>query len=240
MSPLQPKTFIVDDEQTVAQLLQKLLEPFSLFGTVYVFTNATTAFTQIMEQQPDFLFLDIQMPEFTGLQLAEKVKFHAPNAKIIYVTAYQQYVLDALRQNVFDYLLKPVSKAELVRIVDKLLMLNDFDSKTKSISHIIVRSTEGIYQVQISEIVYLEADCSYTTLVLCNQSKILSSCNLGKILPSLPKNRFIRISRKHLVNRRYIAFYHSREKYVRLETAGMEYKLEVTVKVHDIRQLLSV
>jgi DNA-binding LytR/AlgR family response regulator len=240
MSPLQAKTFIVDDEQNAAQLLQKLLEPFPLFGTVSVFTNATTAFTQIVEQQPDFLFLDIQMPEFTGLQLAEKIKSHAPNAKVIYVTTYQQYALDALRQNAFDYLLKPVSKAELVRIVDKLLVLQDTDSKSRTNSHIIVRSTEGIYQVQISEIVYLEADCSYTTLVLSNGSKILSSNNLGKILPSLPENRFIRISRKHLVNRKYITFYHSREKCLRLETPGMEYKLEVTVKVNDIRQLLSV
>jgi two-component system, LytTR family, response regulator len=240
MSPLQAKTFIVDDEQNAAQLLQKLLEPFHLFGTVSVFTNATTAFTQIVEQQPDFLFLDIQMPEFTGLQLAEKIKSHAPNVKVIYVTAYQQYALDALRQNAFDYLLKPVSKAELVRIVDKLLVLQDADSKTRSNSHLIVRSTEGIYQVQIGEIVYLEADCSYTTLFLSNGSKILSSSNLGKILPSLPKNRFIRISRKHLVNRKCITFYHSKEKYVRLESPWMEYKLEVTVKVNDIRQLLSV
>ncbi len=240
MSPLQAKTFIVDDEQNAGQLLQKLLEPFPLFGTVSVFTNATTAFIEIVEQQPDFLFLDIQMPEFTGLQLAEKIKSHAPNAKVIYVTAYQQYALDALRQNAFDYLLKPVSKPELLRIVDKLLVLQVADSKSLSNSHLIVRSTEGIYQVKISEIVYLEADCSYTTLIQNNGKHIVASNNLGKILPSLPANQFIRISRKHLVNRRYIAFFHSKEKYLRLETLGMEYKLDVTVKVNDIRQLLSV
>jgi DNA-binding LytR/AlgR family response regulator len=187
MSPLQAKTFIVDDEQNAAQLLQKLLEPFPLFGTVSVFTNATTAFTQIVEQQPDFLFLDIQMPEFTGLQLAEKIKSHAPNVKVIYVTAYQQYALDALRQNAFDYLLKPVSKAELVRIVDKLLVLQDADSKTRSNSHIIVRSTEGIYQVQISEIVYLEADCSYTTLFLSNGRKYFRAAIWVKSCLRFPK-----------------------------------------------------
>jgi len=239
MSLLLTKTFIVDDEQNAAQLLQKLLEPYAIFGAVSVFTNATIAFNQIIEQQPEFLFLDIQMPELSGLLLAEKIKAHAPHTKIIYVTAYEQYALDALRQNAFDYLLKPVNKAELVRIVEKLLVVNGGNSKPKN-SHLIVRSTEGIYQVQISEIVYLEADCSYTTLVLSNGSKILSSSNLGKILPLLPENKFIRISRKHLVNRKYITFYHSKEKYVRLETPGMEYKLEVTLKLNDIRQLLSV
>jgi two-component system LytT family response regulator len=239
MSSLQPKTFIVDDEPNAAQLLQKLMEPFTIFGEVFIFTNATIAFTQVIQQQPDFLFLDIHMPELSGLQLAEKIKTHAPHTRIIYVTAYEQYALDALRQNAFDYLLKPVSKAELVRIVEKLLVVNEGNSKPKN-SHIIVRSSEGIYQVQIGEIVYLEADCSYTTLVLSNRSKILSSGNLGKILPLLPQNKFIRISRKHLVSRKYITFYHSKEKYVRLETPGMEYKLEVTVKVNDIRQLLSV
>jgi DNA-binding LytR/AlgR family response regulator len=234
-----PKTFIVDDEPNAAQLLQKLLEPYSVFGIVSVFTNATIAFNQIVEQQPEFLFLEIQMPELSGLQLAEKIKAHAPHTKVIYVSAYEQYVLDALRQNAFDYLLKPVNNAELVRIVEKLLVVYEGNSKPKN-SHLIVRSTEGIYQVQISEIVYLEADCSYTTLVLSNRSKILSCVNLGKILPLLPSNEFIRLSRKYLVNRKYITFYHSKEKYVRLETHEMEYKLEVTVKANEIRQLLSL
>ncbi len=130
-----PKTFIVDDEPNAAQLLQKLLEPYAIFGAVSVFTNATIAFNKIIEQQPEFLFLDIQMPELSGLQLAEKIKTHAPHAKIIYVTAYEQYALDALRQNAFDYLLKPVNKAELVRIVEKLLVVNERKFQTQKLPH---------------------------------------------------------------------------------------------------------
>lgn len=239
MSPVNAKTFIVDDEPNAAQLLQKLLVPFPLFGNISVFTNAVNAYASIVEQQPDYLFLDIQMPEITGLQLAEKIKLHAPDTKIIYVTAYDQFALEALRQNAFDYLLKPVDKAELVRIVDKLMVAGKKDSYPQPNNHhLLVHSMEGIHQVQVNDIVFLEADCSYTKVVLKNGRQILATLNLGKILNSLPKNQFIRISRKHLVNREYTVFYHSKEKFVRLETPGKEYQLEVTIKVHDIKQLL--
>lgn len=234
-----PKTIIVDDEPHAAQLLQKLLEPFPLFGNILVYTSATIAFVKIVELQPEFLFLDIQMPEITGLQLAEKIKPHTPNTKIIYVTAYDQFALEALRQNAFDYLLKPVDKVELVRLVDKLLMTGKKDSRPQPNNHhLLVHSIEGIYQAQVDDIVFLEADGSYTKIVLKNGKQILATLNLGKLLPSFPENQFIRISRKHLVNREYTVFYHSKEKFVRLETPGKEYQLEVTIKVHDIKQLL--
>lgn len=234
-----PKTFIVDDEPHAAQLLQKLLVPFPIFGNVSVYTSATNAFVKIVEQQPEFLFLDIQMPEITGLQLAEKIKPHTPGSKIIFVTAYDQFALEALRQNAFDYLLKPVDKAELVRIVDKLLLTGKKDSRPQPNNHhLLVHSMEGIYQVQVDDIVFLEADGSYTKVVLKNGKHILATLNLGKLLPSFSENQFIRISRKHLVNREYTVFYNSKEKFVRLETAGKDYQLEVTIKVHDIKQLL--
>lgn len=231
-------TFVVDDEPNAAQLLQNLLQPFQLFGQISVFTSATVAFASIVEQQPDFLFLDIQMPEITGLQLAEKIKPHTPNTKIIYVTAYDKFALEALRQNAFDYLLKPVDKAELVRIVDKLLATGKKEAGNKPNNHLLVHSQEGIYQLQVEDIVFLEADGSYTKVVLKNGKQILATINLGKLLPLLPQDQFIRISRKHLVNRKYTTFYHSKEKYVRMETPGKEYQLEVTIKVHDIIQLL--
>lgn len=234
----QPKTFIVDDEPHAAQLLQKLIEPFPLFGNISVYTSATNAFVKILEQQPEFLFLDIQMPEITGLQLAEKIKPHSPNTKIIYVTAYDQFALEALRQNAFDYLLKPVDKAELVRFMDKLLTMKKKDARPLPNNQLLLHSMEGIYQVQIDDIVFLEADGSYTKVVLKSGKQILATVNLGKFLTSLPEDRFIRISRKHLVNREFAVFYHSKEKYVRMETPEKEYQLEVTIKVHDLKHLL--
>ncbi len=167
----KPKTFIVDDEPDAAHLLQRLLGPFSLFGEVSVFTSATEAFAKIIEQQPAYLFLDVEMPELNGLHLSEKIKQHTPGTKTIYVTAFGHYALDALRQNAFDYLLKPVDRAELARLVDKLLVVNGAGGLPAQNSHLLIRSSEGVYQVKLDEIVYLEADCSYSTIVLSNGKK---------------------------------------------------------------------
>lgn len=240
MGHLKTTTIIVDDEAHVAKLLQKLLEPFPLFGTISIITNSSVAFSEIVEHQPKYLFLDIEMPGMNGIQLAEKLKQLAPHTKVIYVTAFEQYALDALRQNAFDYLLKPVDRAELVRVVEKLLNNRGPKPVNGQRKHLLVRSTEGIYQVAEDDIIYLEADCSYTTLVLDQQSNILCSSNLGKILPQLSENRFIRISRKHVINRSWISFYHSREKYLMLKTPEKEYRLKVMLKVNDLKELMSV
>jgi len=113
------------------------------------------------------------------------------------------------------------------------------NTKNNNNNHLLIRSVEGIYQVQIDDVVFLEADCSYTTVFLSNGKQILSSSNLGKISSLLQDHEYIRISRKHLVNRKYITFYHSKEKYIKLETPDKEYQLDVSLKVNDIKQLLS-
>ena len=231
-------TCLVDDELNAARLLQNLLQPFHIFGAVSVFTNATEAFTAIVEQQPDYIFLDIQMPEINGLQLAEKIKPHLHGAKIIFVTAYDQYAIEALRQNAFDYLLKPVVKSELIRIVDKLLSERAESTVLPNNKHLMVHGLEGIHYVSYDDILFLEAEGSYTSLVLKTGKRILSTMNLGKIASEFQGTMFIRISRKHLVNRNYFTFYNSKEKFIRLEVPGMEYRLEVTLKVHDLKQLL--
>lgn len=239
MGHTKPTTVIVDDEAHSAQLLRKLLEPYSLFGNISIYTSPTVAFSEVIEQQPKFLFLDIEMPGLSGLQLSEKMKHLVPKTKIIFVTAFEQYALEALRQNAFDYLLKPVDRAELVRIVEKLLTEQPLPITKPQQKTILVRSKEVVYQVDEDEIVYLEADCSYTTLTLRDQTNLLWSSNLGKILPMLSENKFIRISRKHMVNRSYIHFFHPGQKYLQLKTSDKDYKLKVMLKIQDLKELLS-
>lgn len=243
MNQTVTKTLIVDDEVHAAQLLQKLLEPMLVFGQAAILTEPVTAFHEIVTQQPEFLFLDVEMPEIDGLQLHEKIKTHTPHTKVIFVTGYEKYALDAIQQNPFDYLVKPVSRTDLLRIANKAICTDGSTVLTKSTpagsnDHLLIRTVEGAHHIQLENIVYLEADSSYTSVILKKGKQILASCNMGKVINSLPEKDFLRISRKHVVNRRYISFYHSKDKYILLETPEKEYKLEVMLKVNDIKRLL--
>lgn len=238
MSSLQAKTLIVDDELNAAQLLKNLIEPFPVFNPVSLYSNASVAYVQILEQKPAFLFLDIQMPGLSGLQLAEKIKPHLPETKIIYVTAYDQYALEALRQNAFDYLLKPICKSDLIRVVDKLMVEKSAKNNTQVNSHLLVHGLEGIHHVTFDDIVFFEAEGSYTHVVLKSDKRILSTINLGKMIPSLPEGKFIRISRKHMINLNYFTFFNSKGKLVKIEACDKEYWLEVTIKLNELKQML--
>ena len=111
------RAYIVDDNQSAIDLLSRLLQDYSvdIIGTE---TDTHKAMSQIIE--PDLLFLDVEMPDMSGLDFCTEVqKWVKPEMKVIFYTGYDKYVLEALRRQAFDYMLKPASKTELAMIMTR-------------------------------------------------------------------------------------------------------------------------
>lgn len=235
-------TFVIDEEPDAGQLLNNLLKEFSAINVKQVFTDSLQALDAVIMHQPPVIFLDIEMPEITGLEFLEQVNKFSPLTKVVFVTAYKNYALEALQNDAFDFICKPIAKTELRRVVHKLVAsLNNTKREPTSNKQqrILLKTMEGHHYIDSNEVLYLEADSNYTNLILKNEKKLLSSINLGKVHELFPEEDFVRISRKHVINKKYLSFMNFCKRYCIVSNDGEEHRLEVSVKMRDLKRELS-
>lgn len=113
MKPLKIKTVLVDDEERALKRMQILLSKFKEIEVLETINDATYAIEFIIETVPDLVFLDIEMPGKTGLEIAKEIKKNNLQTKIIFMTAHEHYAIKAIKVEAFDYLLKPIGIDEL-------------------------------------------------------------------------------------------------------------------------------
>jgi two-component system LytT family response regulator len=123
------KAAIVDDETFTLQVNKKLIERSGQINIIYSSEKPTEAWTRIIELQPDVLFVDIEMPGMTGFELIEKISDHLPYLEVVFVTSYNEYAVRAFEVNAMDYLLKPLVKSHVERVINRL----QFSQQTKKI-----------------------------------------------------------------------------------------------------------
>ena len=234
-------TFIIDDEPDAGHLLKNLLQDYSALEVKHIFTDALQALDAVIMEQPPVIFCDIEMPEITGLEFLKQVNKCSPRTKVVFVTAFKDYALEALQNDAFDFICKPVDKTDLRRVVHKLMATFQTQQihQPEETQRVLLKTTEGHHYVAIDEVLYLEADSNYTYLVLKDGRKLLSSVNLGKIHGQFPEANFVRISRKHVINKQYLSFMNFCKKYCIVSFNGKEYQLEVSVKMKDLKRELS-
>ncbi|WP_321342957.1 LytTR family DNA-binding domain-containing protein [uncultured Draconibacterium sp.] len=234
-------TFIVDDEPDAGYLLQNLLISHPTLCVSKIITNAQEAIDALIDEQPPVVFCDIGMPQFSGIELLELVTRYSPKTKVIFVTAYKDYALEAIQKGAFDFMCKPIDKSDLRRVVHKLIaalqsqQLNYIEETYR----VLLKTTEGHHYIAVDEVLFLEADSNYTYLTLKDGRKLLSSVNLGKVHTQFPGANFVRISRKHVINKNYLSFMNFCKRYCIVSHNGDEYQLEVSVKMRDLKQELS-
>lgn len=113
------KAYIVDDNESAIELLTRMLSEYSV-EIVGSQTDTETAMNEIIELEPDLLFLDVEMPGMSGLEFCSEVRQYVkPEMKVVFYTGYDKYLLEALRQQAFDYMLKPATKSELAKIMTR-------------------------------------------------------------------------------------------------------------------------
>jgi two-component system LytT family response regulator len=204
------KIFIVDDEPPAIRVIESLLEQnkeefsFSVLGTS---TNSEDAISQINALQPNLLFLDVEMPGYSGFELLEEII--CEDLIVVFVTAYRDYAVEAFRANVVDYIVKPISPSLFRKCVQRI---SEKVSREESIlggnmtldqvtnKSLAFRNSNGYEVVSYSEVIYIKSDGAYSEFQLENGKKIINSKNLKYNEGILPKELFKRISRSTIIN----------------------------------------
>jgi len=205
---------IVDDEPQARDLLEMLLDPMKDVEVAGKAENVAQAMKLVMERNPDLILLDIQMPVQNGFDLVKQLHQRGLDQGYIFVTAFEEFAIDAIKASAFDYLLKPVGPRELENAInryrnsreDKLLneridlLLGSLGSGRK----LKLNTRSGFLLIDPEEIVCCTADGNYTRVLLVNGRQEVISSNLGALELMLQNNRFFRISRSALINFKYL------------------------------------
>ena len=202
------KCAIVDDEPLAVELLASYVKKIPFLELCGKYNNATDALHGITEDAVDLLFLDIQMPELNGLELSKMVP---ENTRIVFTTAFDQYAVDGFRVNALDYLLKPISYADVLEACNKaqqwfqLVQQQEESSPAavaEEIKSIFVKSEYKLLQINLDDIRYIEGLKDYVK-IYTEQSPhpILSLMNMKAIEQMLPTSRFIRVHRSFIVQK---------------------------------------
>ena len=218
------KAILIDDEESnLSSLKEKLLRNCPQVKIIALCTNAKQAIEYIDNQQPDIVFLDIEMPVMNGFLMLQNLSYK--KFELIFTTAYDHYAVKAIRFSALDYLVKPIEIEELksavlraeekrqhVKTNEQLeMLLENLSQKQAFFQKIAIPTSEGLQFIRISEIIYLEASINYTNIFLSNQQKLLVSRTLKEFEDILPVQIFLRIHHSYIINKEYA------EKYIRGE-----------------------
>lgn len=203
MNPL--KSIVVDDEWLVREELRTLLAEYPEIELVGEAANVAQAIDLIQEVNPDVIFLDIQMPGATGFELLEQAEI---SAKIVFVTAYDQYALKAFEVNALDYLLKPIQKDRLAKTIQRLFSEEPSISRANQklgyddVVYVLVNGSLKFIKLPLLRCIIAEGNYSYIYYKGCNKELVTKTLQDWEDL--LPEDYFVRIHRSTIVNFEYV------------------------------------
>lgn len=238
----QLKALIVDDEEAARNVLSRLLERnCSDIEIVGAAQDIPSAVELIKTQQPNVVFLDVQMPQYAGYEIMDF--FERIDFEIIFVTAYDQYAIKAFELSAVDYLVKPISRNRLIEAVEKLQqrvheknaaekfhLLKD-SMQQKKMDRIIISELGNQRIIKISEIIAIEANGAYSKIHLSGGSTILVSKNLKQLETMLPDEAlFFRSHKSWIIHLEHIRNYSK-------STLEIELKGDLTAKLSKYKKV---
>lgn len=200
---------IIDDEPAAIEVLQFHLKNIPFVKLIATFRDPLKGLAYLQEHQVDVLFLDINMPQLSGINLPKYLK-NPP--LIIFTTAYTEYAIESYQLNAIDYLLKPIGFDRLLQAVMKAKEV--FDKKTIPNTNlpliqstnqqtVFIKSGQEYHQVALDKIKYIESDGNYVTFVTITRS-ILARYKISEVLEMLPQQYFVKTHRSYIVALKYI------------------------------------
>lgn len=211
LNNLDSLAFSIENDCTGVQVVGKL-------------TNAKEARTFLLVNKVDVIFLDINMPGENGFDFLRSLGSH--QYKIIFVTAYNEYAIQAIKENALDYILKPIDIEELQKSIIKLNQLfekNDMSLQNQEILNLFLEKMKqphfskrisltqlgSICYIEVDNIVSLQADSNYTIIHMNNMQKLVFSKTLKEFEELLDPNQFTRVHKSYIVNLQHVKEYKS-------------------------------
>jgi DNA-binding LytR/AlgR family response regulator len=243
------RVVLVDDEPAAISNLREVIDSFGALQVVAEITDGRTAITEIRRLAPDVVFLDIEMPEVGGFDVARATA--GMDYQLVFVTAYDQYALDAFDTNAIDYLLKPVRPVLLEKCIRKILRQENvvvaaLKKSTADHNQLTLSDSSGLRVLRHDDVAFIEGIGRYRRIHLTSQGQlahstdtILSDTTLDDFERQLTPRRFIRLHRGYIVRlggiRRLLT--ESRRHFVQLD--AVDEKIPVSRgKVAELKELL--
>jgi len=197
------RTIAIDDEPLALQLVSDYIRKTPFLELVGSFDNPLDAFDFLSETDVELIFVDIQMPDLTGIEFTRSLQ---EDHKIIFTTAYEKYALEGFKLNAVDYLLKPFSYEEFLKAAGKARKLCELEDRSQPTietnnQFLFLKSEYKIRRINFNDILYIEGLKDYVKVYIKGEDKPILSLNSIKSLEQkLPEEKFMRVHRSFIVN----------------------------------------
>jgi two-component system, LytTR family, response regulator len=208
------KAIIIEDEEPARELLQNFLKPYTDIEVIGEYIDGFEGAKAINQLKPDLVFLDIQLPRITGIEVLELLD-HCP--MIIFTTAYDEYAIKAFEKNAVDYLMKPFSRERFSQAIEKAVnrkktiasneenirQLSENLTSDTFLSRIVIKSPKAMNIIPVDEILYFEAQDDYV-MIHTQASRHMKKQTMKYFEDRLNPDQFVRIHRSYIANVSYI------------------------------------
>lgn len=241
------KAIVVDDEKKARLMLEQLLLEIQDIELIGSYQGVDEALPGILKKKPDVVFLDVQMPGKNGFELLHELKEFDIDPTIIFITAFDEYAIDAIRHSAFDYITKPIDPGLLEKAVNRYNSEKQRDDKKENIKSLLdyllpkkvrFNTRSGSIFIDPKEIVYIQAERNYTDIYLTNDKIVTVSLYVSEVYQKLPPQQFLKISRSAFINFEFITKLDRKRRLVFLEAENKSYKLNASLKY--IKELESI
>lgn len=187
---------ILDDEPIAREIIKAHVSKVTDWKVVGSCQRATDAYQILLNEKVDVIFLDIEMPETTGIDFLKSLK---KPPLVVFTTAYQQYAVEGFNLNITDYLLKPVTIDRFLQAVEKVkLQLQSPMPEAKEAAHCFIKHEGKLVKIQFDDIEYIQAEKDFSSLYL-RQEKLFVSMHLKMFEDLLPSHSFTRVHRSYII-----------------------------------------
>ena len=189
------KSLIVDDDEITRELLTSYVKRHDALELIGVCDNGIEAINLLRKRSVDVIFLDVEMPEMSGLELIKSLR---NRPQIVLITGEEKYAVTAFKEAVIDYLLKPVSYARFAQAVDRVLHQVPREIDATPGDFVFVKSNGKLIKIDLNRIKWIEAQSDYM-LIFADREKYLIHSTMKNLVKKLPSSDFIRVHRSYIV-----------------------------------------